>query len=91
MHLIKKMRKVNIDENSPLIMVGDWNSIFDGNFDKAGGKKQGGNIVESMQEIINSFDLVDIRRLRRGSHRGRKLLLYKLDLITSLFLPPCKT
>ena len=86
---------MNIDENSPLIMAGDCNSIFDGNFDEAGGKKQGGNIVENMKEIINIFDLIDIWRLRNPLTKRfiyrQKTPLIQTRLDYFLVSSPCKT
>ena len=58
-----KSENINIIDN--IIAGGDWNSVFNPDLDKCGGKKECSNkVAKELTEIIVDLDLVDIWRLR---------------------------
>ena len=63
-------RKLRPYVNSNLVLEGDFNCPLE-NIDKKGGKSAAGkNAIQSIVEMSNNFNLVDIWRLQHLSHEG---------------------
>ena len=59
------LQTMNITENDCIISGGDWNSIFNDQVDKCGGRTDiGNNVVTEMKSMIDTLDLYDIWRIR---------------------------
>lgn len=68
--LNQTMNSLNIDIKDNIIAGGDWNSIFNPELDKSGGKRECSNIASlKFFHIIDEFDLRDIWRLRNPTKK----------------------
>ena len=60
-----------LDDQKQLVLMGDWNAIFDPNIDKVGrGTKRVGRCENSLIDLMAQHDLVDRFRL---DHPGREM------------------
>ena len=67
--ILNILKSMNITSQDQLIFGGDWNSIFDANLDKAGGKHISANVVGEMKSVIDELDISDIWRIKYPTSR----------------------
>ena len=68
--MCETMKTMNINRNDNIIAGGDWNSIFNPELDKSGGKAECSNKVSSeFFHLMDDYDLVDIWRLRNPNKK----------------------
>ena len=60
---------MNIQPHTRLLCGGDWNSVLDKSLDKSGGKYEHENIVTEMKSLMDTYDLIDIWRVRNSREK----------------------
>ena len=50
--LHNELELANVTENDKIISAGGWNSVFDEEIDKSGGRNIHSNVVDEMHKII---------------------------------------